>query len=65
MAIEVETQDQIWDRAYAQGHRCGYMDAVAEVWDYGKDIPSTDPRFRVLVDLAEFLRTRRDRALEH
>lgn len=56
---------EIWDKAHAQGHRCGYMDAVAGVWEFSKDIPSTDPRFAVLVDLVEVLRERRDKALDH
>ena len=56
---------EAFDKGYEHGHRCGYQDAVGELWEYMKDIPYEDPRFAVLTDLNRFLRERRDSALEH
>lgn len=54
-----------FDSGWRHGHKCGYMDAVSETWLFMKDIPTTDPRYAALVDLADFLRDRRDRVLSH
>lgn len=65
MALTEEIVGKTWDRAYRSGHRCGYMDALGEVWIYMKDMPASDPRYAVLIDLADFLRERRESVLAH
>jgi hypothetical protein len=60
-----EEIDQTWDKAWRAGHRCGYVDAIGEVYQIMHELPNTDPRFALLVEIADELRDRRDRVLEH
>lgn len=66
MALKVDDiVGKTWNQAYASGHRCGYMDAVSEIWLYMKDIPAGDPRWAILTDLAHYVHDRRDAVLAH